>query len=81
MKKHVGPVSGQPVIEFQPLQHVLVPHGEYHVGQTLHLRHAGHTGGSHDLHGHVLHVDGHDAEHDRLLVSVEAPVVAGEWVH
>jgi hypothetical protein len=75
MNAHVAAKAGHKAVEYQPLEHVLVPHGEYHVGQTLHLRHDGHT-----KHVHVLHVEPHDATHDRLLVSMEAPHV-GERVH
>lgn len=75
MKTHIGPTAGHKVIDYKPMQHVLVPHGDYHVGEELHLEHAGHH-----LHGHVVHVERHDELHDRLLISVEAPV-SGELVH
>ena len=75
MNTHVATHTGHKTVEYQPIEHVLVPHDEYHVGQKLHLHHGGH-----EIHVHVLHVEPHNDHHDRLLVSVEAPET-GDSVH
>lgn len=53
-------------IACQLIEHVLVPHNGYHIGQKLHLLHSGHR-----IHGHVVRVEAHDANHDRLMVAVQ----------
>lgn len=75
MKTHVVEDAAQKVIQCWPIEHVLVPRGDYHVGQELHLHHD-----QHKKPVHVLHVEHHDAHYDHLHVTMEAPE-SGEIVH
>jgi len=68
--------AGHEVVEYKPVELVLVPHGQYHVGQELWLHHDGH-----EKHVHVVHVEHHDEHHDRLHVTAEAPAMVGDLVH